>query len=180
MAGTQPGDLQDLLLDLLGAAVESLDTIPDFHPELQGSPERAFVSPGLPALDCCDQLTVHAVGVLDAPTSPGGLAAGKRCPGRRPLAGMAVTITRCIPVISDDSTWPEPSEMEEAAAQLNADAWALWNHLYNLVCADQLFTLCGEVFWDGLRSIAPQGGCGGWVLNLRVSLDGYEEAITSS
>ena len=70
--------------------------------------------------------------------------------------------------------------MEEAAAQLNADAWALWNHLYNLVCAGQLFTFCNGVFWDGLRSIAPQGGCGGWVLNLRVALDGYEEAVTSS
>ena len=45
MAGTQPGDLQDLLLDLLGASVESLDTIPDFHAELQGSPERAYVTP---------------------------------------------------------------------------------------------------------------------------------------
>jgi hypothetical protein len=180
MAGTGPGDLQDLLLDLLSASVEALDTIPDYEALLEGSPERAFVSPGVPAFDCCPQLTVHGVGVLDAATSPAGLQSGKRCAGRKPLVAMAVTITRCIPVMNSDGVWPLPADMEEAAAQLNADAWALWNHLFNLWCADQLFTFCNGVFWDGLRSIAPQGGCGGWVLNLRVALDGYEEAVTSS
>jgi len=179
MAGTGPEDLQALCTELLDACIDSLDTIPDFAAALAGAPDRSFVSPGLPALDCCDQLTVHVPAVLDTPLFPGGLAEGKKCAARKTLIGLQVTITRCIPVMGEGEEWPTAADMEASAAQLNADAWALWNHLYNLVCADQLFTLCGEVFWDGLRSIAPSGGCGGWVLNLRVTLDGYEETITS-
>jgi len=178
MAGTGPQDLQALLGELLDACIESLDTIPDFVPGLSGAPARSYISPGLPALDCCDQLTVHSPVVLDTPLQPGGLAEGRKCPARKNSIGLQVTITRCIPVIENDE-WPQPVDMEAAAEQLNADAWALWNHLYNLVCSGELFTLCGEVFWDGLRSMNPQGGCGGWVLNIRVTLDGYAEAATS-
>ena len=179
MAGTGPLDLHDLCLDLLGACVESLDTIPNYDPTLLGAPERAFVSPGLPALDCCDQLTVHAQQILAAPTSPGGLATGKKCPARIGQVALVVTITRCIPVLDDAGTWPPPEEIEQAAVQTNADAWALWEHIYALVCSEALFSLCKEVFWDGLRALSPQGGCGGWVMNLRVTLDGYEVVVDS-
>ena len=30
---------------------------------------------------------------------------------------------------------------------------------------------------DGVRSLTPSGGCAGWVLGIRVSLDGYEEVL---
>lgn len=179
MAGTGPTDLQDLCQDLLSACVEALDTIPGYDPELLGAPDRAFVSPGLPALDCCDQLTVHAAQILDKPVSPGGLQAGKKCPARLAEVALVVTITRCIPVMGDSEDWPLPTEMEASAAQTNADAWALWEYIYALVCSEQLFSLCKEVFWDGLRSLTPQGGCGGWVMNIRVTLDGYEAVVTS-
>ena len=76
-----------------------------------------------------------------------------------------------------DGQPPDPTAQQESAEQINADGWALWNHLYNMVRADQLFMLCGEVFWDGLRSITPSGGCGGCNLFLRVELDGYEEVL---
>lgn len=179
MTGTGPTDLQDLCLDLLGAAVEALDTIPNYDAQLEGAPDRAFVSPGLPALDCCDQLTVHAQSIIDAPISPGGLAAGKKCAARIGHVGLVVTITRCIPTLDEAGNYPLPSSMEFAAAQTNADAWALWQHIYDLVCDEQLFSLCKEVFWDGLRALNPQGGCGGWVMNLRVTLDGYDEPAVS-
>jgi hypothetical protein len=76
-----------------------------------------------------------------------------------------------------DGSPPDPLDLDASADQINADGWALWNHLFNMVRADLLFTLCGEVFWDGLRSITPSGGCGGYVLQLRVELDGYEESL---
>lgn len=179
MTGVGPEDLQNLCLDLLGAAVESLDTIPNFQVVLQGAPDRAFVSPGLPALDCCDQLAVHAQQILDKPISPGGLQAGKKCAARLAEVALVITITRCIPTMDDGGQWPDPEEMELAAAQTNADAWALWEHIYFLVCSEALFSLCKEVFWDGLTALLPQGGCGGWVMNLRVTLDGYD-SVTGS
>ena len=50
MAGTGPSDLYDTCVLVLDAAVDALDTIPSLAPELLGAPERAFVSPGTPAL----------------------------------------------------------------------------------------------------------------------------------
>lgn len=179
MTGTGPTDLQDLCTDLLSAAIDALDTIPTFDPDLSGAPLRAYVSPGLPALDCCDQLTVHAQQILDKPISPGGLQAGKKCSARLAEVGLVVTITRCIPVLGENDDWPPTAAMEAASEQVNADAWALWEHIYALVCAEALFSLCKEVFWDGLTALVPQGGCGGWVVNLRVTLDGYEAVVVS-
>jgi hypothetical protein len=179
MTGTGPTDLKLLCDDLLNAAVEALDTIPDFAPDLVGAPARAYVSPGLPALDCCDQLTVHAQQISDKPISPGGLQAGKKCAARLAEVALVVTITRCIPIMGDSEDWPLPVVMDDAAAQLDADAWALWEYLYFLVCSEALFSLCKEVFWDGLTALVPQGGCGGWVMNLRVTLDGYEVVVGS-
>jgi hypothetical protein len=70
---------------------------------------------------------------------------------------------------------PLEEESQAAAAQVNADAWAIWNHTFNLVRSGELFRLCELVSWDGMRSIIPSGGCGGWTLVVRVKLDGYEE-----
>ena len=174
-----PADLFDLCDELLAASVEALDTIPDSAPELAGSPERSFISPGLPALDCCPQLTVHSSFVQDAATSPGGLSAGRKVAGKINQVSLVATIARCIPVIDDSGTLPALADMQAAAEQINADGWALWNHLYNLWLAGLLFTYCGEVFWEGLRPLTPQGGCAGWTLSLRVSLGGYQSVVSS-
>lgn len=177
MAGIGPQDLHDLAMEYLDACVESLDTIPTFAPELGGAPERRFISPGQPALDCCDQLTVHVAGAVDAPTSPGGLTAGRKAAyGKVNLVLMVATLTRCVPVI-EQKKWPTPAAMEAAAAQINADGWALWNHTFNMVASGQLFGICQEVYWDTLNSITPSGGCGGWTLGVRVRLDGYQESL---
>jgi len=73
----------------------------------------------------------------------------------------------------------DPDDAEAAAAQVNADGWALWNHIFNLIRAEQLFIKCSKIIWDGLRSITPQGGCGGYTLTLRVESDGYDEVIST-
>lgn len=177
MSGLGPTDLHDLCAELLDASEAALDTIPTFAPGLGGAPERSYVSPGLPALDCCPQLTVHATSVADAPTSPAGLGAGRRAPGKKNHVGLAVTIVRCIPTVGEDGVFPSVAQMEEASDQIDADGWALWNHVYNLWRAEALSTLCSEVFFDALRPVNPSGGCAGWVLNVRMTLDGYEEVI---
>jgi hypothetical protein len=69
--------------------------------------------------------------------------------------------------------------MDAAAELLNADGWALWNHTYNLAAAGQLFGYCSEIYWEGLGSLAPSGGCGGWTLAVQVRLDGYQEVIST-
>ena len=176
MAGTGPQDLFDLCQELLDACVESLDTIPTFAPGLEGAPERSFVSPGASVDDCCPQLTVWAQVVGESPNSPGSFRGKSAVDGQINVLSLVARITRCLPTQGDP---PPTTDLQAAAEQINADGWALWNHLYNMVRAEQLFMLCGEVFWDGLRSIVPSGGCGGWNLILRVELDGYEEPNVS-
>jgi hypothetical protein len=92
-----------------------------------------------------------------------------------------VTIFRCVPGPVQSKLGFEPPsavELEAAAEQINADGWALWNHLLNRIRAGLLFDLCREVFFEGGRELTPQGGCAGWVFGFRVALDGYEEDLT--
>jgi hypothetical protein len=174
MAGTGPADLHVLAGDFLDACIDALDTIPTYAPGLAGAPERTFISPGRPVLDCCDQLAVHVEALTEMNATGSGQKA--RHGARTNLVTLIATSTRCIPT-GTASAPPSPTELTDAAEQLDADAWALWNHVWNMIRADQLFMLCGEVFWDGLRALAPSGGCAGWVLQLRVQEEGYEEAL---
>ncbi len=179
MAG--PTDLHEIAEELLAASVEALDTIPTFSPGLAGAPERNFVSPGRPAFDnCCDhggQLTVNAALIAPKQTNPTVQGIDPRF-ARINLVQFNITIVRCIPTASGQ--WAEPpssAALALAADQTDADAWALWNHLWNMVRAGTLLTLCSELFFDGLRALDPSGGCGGWVLALRAQVDGYEEIL---
>jgi hypothetical protein len=168
MAGVDVNDLHILCRELLDASIEALDTIPSSAPGLGGAPERSFISPGIPAFDCCDQLTVHAQAVTEHPP---GQSNSHMKDARKNLVMLVVTATRC----HDLEEVPPPIEtLETTAEQMNADGWALWNHLWNLMRSGDLFTLCDEVFWEGLRALTPSGGCGGWTLTLRVALEGYE------
>lgn len=158
-------DLQDLLQEFLDACVAALDTIPIASPGLGGAPERSFISPGLSADDCCpDQLTVYALGVNSAPFSP------LKNSERRNEVIIQARILRCLSATAEA---PSPAYQAEVAEQMNADGWALWNHLFGLVRSGALFRLCDPVLWDGLRAVSAQGGCCGWILTLRVQLDGY-------
>ncbi len=173
--GTGPEDLQALCQEFLDACEEALDTIPLFSPGLGGSPERSFISPGQSVDQCCDpgQLTVWAQAVSESPNSPGSFRGKSAVDGQINVISLIARIIRCVPMGEN----PAVVDMEAASEQINADGWALWNHLYSMVRADLLFSMCGEVFWDGMRSITPSGGCGGWVLALRVELDGYQETL---
>ena len=171
MAGTGPGDLYTFAVELLAASVEALDTIPVFDPGLTGAPDRSFVSPGQPAFDCCPQLTVHVAGVSEFPA---GQTDTHKAGARQNLVTFVVTSVRCLSE-SNTELPPDPLDLQADAEQLDADGWALWNHLWNLMRSGDLFTLCGPVTWGGLRSLTPSGGCGGWTLTISAEVEGYEE-----
>lgn len=176
---SQPGDLYATAQELLAASVEALDTIPGFDSTLDGAPDRQLIAFAQPVLDCCDQLAVSVVQVLDAPTQS-GLAAGRKITMKLNHVFLAVTISRCYPVADSKGNPPSIAEVQGATEQLDADGWALWNHLYCLWTSGDLFTFCDEVFWDSLRPLGPSGGCAGWVLGIHMSLDGYNDCVSSS
>ncbi|HEY1309284.1 MAG TPA: hypothetical protein VGF24_37350 [Vicinamibacterales bacterium] len=174
-----PTDLWAAADELLLASAQALDTIPVYDPTLVGAPDRQFVDFSLSALDCCDQLTVVVNQVLSGSLEPGGNQAGRQTYMRLNHVYFAVTISRCVPMPADDGTPPSIADMIASSKQLDADGWALWEHLYHLWTADLLFTFCDELFWDSLRPIGPSGGCAGWVLQVHTSLDGYPEAVST-
>lgn len=169
-----PSDLFALAQEFLTACEDSLDTIPTLAPGLVGSPERAFVSPGQSADDCCPQLTVWPGPVVEKPI---GILPDQDCPARVNIVQLTARVLRCVPVTDQPA---DVLDLEAAAEQIDADGWALWNHLYNLRCAGAFSTLCDSVTWVSLVPIVPSGGCGGWVLTAQVELDGYPETIASS
>jgi hypothetical protein len=180
MSGLGPGDLHDLADEFLQACIDALDTIPLFEPDLLGAPDRTFIAPGLPVWDCCEQMAVYVTTVSDAATAPTGLATGRRASfGKVNHVRLNCTITRCIPTIDEQGRIPSSDQLTETARQVDADGWALWNHVFNEWRAGNIFTLCTEVFFDGLIAANPLGGCGGWNFQLRVALDGYDEDLSS-
>lgn len=179
-----PLDLKALLDELLAQSAAALDTIPDSDPGLEGAPDRAFVAPGRPALEGCDQLAVHAQNILDSPTGPGGLNDGKRnTQGKRNHVRLVITIDRCVADSRQgmqNMTQPYlTSDLEAAAAQTSADAWALWNYLFDAWRSGQLLTMCEELFFEGMTALPEEGGRAGWTLTLRANLDGYDTTASS-
>ena len=172
MAGVSPTDLHDLARELLDASIEALDTIPDYDGDLQGAPDRTFVGYGQTALDCCDQLTVHIGAISEGDSAPGSPAASF---ARINRVDLVLTTSRCIPIPNANGTPPPTSAQEEASRQINADKWALWNHLFNLIAADLLFSRCCDVMWGSFVPLQPNGGCGGSRVTITVCFDGYEE-----
>ena len=90
---------------------------------------------------------------------------------RKNYVGFQIYITRC----GDWTDWPPPADALQAIAeQTNADAWALWNYLWNEERSGRLFTICGGVFNDRLAPLTPSGMCSGWVFSFRAEVEGYE------
>jgi hypothetical protein len=172
MAGVGPTDLHDLASALLNASIEALDTIPSYAATLAGAPDRTFVAPGPVSLDCCDQLTVHVGTVSEGGSAPELPAASF---ARINRAQLVITAARCVPGPDNQGNPPPALAQEVAATQIDADKWALWNHLYNLIRVDDLFSRCCDVIWGALTPLQPNGGCGGSRLTITVCLDGYEE-----
>src|SRR5262249_48490581 len=124
--------------------------------------------------DCCPQLTVHVVQILED-TNPLFVPGRSAMTGRQNQVQLAITLFRCVNV---DTSPPLQAELVASAQQMDADGWALWNHLYNLIRAGMLFSKCGEVAWQGLSAITESDGCVGWYSLVQVRLDGYEETLS--
>ena len=174
MAGVGPTDLHGLAREFLDACIEALDTIPTYDITLAGSPARTFVAPGPVALDCCDQLAVHVGGIAEGDSAPGLPRASF---ARITRVQLVATAARCVPVPDTNGNPPSPTEQEAAAEQINADKWALWNHLHNMITEGLLFDSCCDVIWGALVPLQPNGGCGGSRLTITVCFDGYEEVL---
>jgi hypothetical protein len=170
-------DLYIAASDLLTSCIDLLDWT-----------DRAYVSNGLPAFDCCPQLTVHAGPFnrdLVVPTpgspSPSEAIAKRTTRGNKNRVPLVVTVLRCVPTLkqSGKSTvlFPDPADLSASAAEMMGDVWILWNGLQRLTRDALLFAdveNCRCVDFGPATPVSDQGGCGGWTLVVTVQLDGSE------
>ncbi len=168
-------DLYNLCREYLEACSEAVAMTP------AGPIGRQFVSPGVPAWDCCPQLTVHAGGPAEGDTA---VLTPPLQPGFRPTLGlvdliaMTATVIRCVPVLVDDGSLPSAPAIDKAAQNVLEDCWAIWNHVLTRVIDGTLFVRPDgqgqrEVFLDPAVALNAAGGCAGWQIQVRVQLGGY-------
>jgi hypothetical protein len=172
-------DLYELASDVRDAAVQILDSIPGDDPQLQGAPTEQRLVLGEPVWDCCDLLAVWVPRITEqatSPSSPSGVIGRRHVNGRVPLVSVQIGVTRCQPKgETRGKTYvpPTAAELELAGRQGYADAWALYNGLFNRQAQGLLTDVCDEMTWDGVEAYLPEGGCAGWRIDLRFQLDGY-------
>lgn len=165
-------DLFDVAHELLEACAAAVATTP------AGAIDRAFVSPSLPAFDCCPQLTVHVGNALEGdslPLSPPMQPSHRVVDKLVPMVQLTCSVIRCTPGPDMRGDPPEVVEIEDAAKQTNADLWAIWNGLRTAKREETLFPPRErEFFFDPAFPISIQGGCAGWLIPFRVTLGGYK------
>lgn len=172
------GDLYDAANEILATCIAALNWT-----------ERAYVSNGPPAYDCCPQLTVHATGFNRdmAPAAqpaatfgaPSISAAKRTRRGSMNAAGFAVTVLECAPTITGKTkiVFPEPDAIDLSSEKMMGDAWLLWNYLQSRLRDESLFGgACRPVDIGPAVPLTDQGGCGGWVIQMSVQIDGYTAA----
>lgn len=159
---------------LLEVAAEALDTLTAVG--LDGCPDRAYVSPGLPAFDC-EQLTVYASALSEEITSPlnPNTATGQRHKfGRISLVSFTTSIARCLP-LTDGNVPPDPILEDVASRQLLADARVIWEEYYWRSKRGTLLgdDLCSIRRMNASHVVDPSGGMGGWNIQVTLEIDGY-------
>lgn len=142
-----------------------------------GAPGRVYVSPGFPAFDCPEQLTVHwtPINPSQTPNPSGNLAAFHRNRVWLNLVQFTIVATRCAPVPSESGQPPSTTDLNTAAKEVADDAWALNEYLHARVTDDTLFGTypCRELQIGPLNQIDPAGGVVGCQVSFIVALDGY-------
>jgi hypothetical protein len=164
-------DLYDLAVEYLDACTVALADTPD------GVPECVYVSPGPPVWDVCPALMVHVGGPVIGDTLPlqPMLAPLHRVQitGEVILVSLTATVLRCAPVLDNDGKI-DLSEMGPATRQINADLWAIWNHVRAGKRNGTLFAPREREFaFEPAVSVNQQGGACGWQITIRSQLDGY-------
>lgn len=169
---------------LFQACVEYRDAVQAAVATAPGGPiARAYVSPGPPAWDCCQpgQICVWTLGPEQAASSP---SSPVLAPGQRDEIGVALNVVtlvaqviRCVPTLGKGGQIPSVASLETAAEVVIGDVWAVWNHVKTLWRAGTLFPRSGararSLFFEPTVPNDPAGGCGGFDITVRVTLDGY-------
>lgn len=148
-------------------------------PEAEGGPGgRALVSPGLPSIDCCPWLSVHlgAQSISAAGAQGGVLSQGRRV-GLVPQVTFVMIVGRCMPGLKQGAKLPAVADLELVAQATAQDMWAITDAVRKADAA-KVFGGCREFEHLGATPLDPSGGCGGWTIRWRATIEGITEETT--
>lgn len=168
MAPSTVTSLYDLAAEVLVVAEACLTTT------TAGVPSLSYVSPSLPAYDCCPALIVSVPSLGEEGTSPqlNAMDLGRKASyGRVNLASLNVTALRCAPAM-DPQGGVSLTDIEVAARETLEDGWALWCGFYHAIIAGTFKGTCEDVHFDQGRAVTEQGDCVGWTFLFRAQIDG--------
>lgn len=175
MAPGTAASLHEAAAELLATAEAVLATT------VGGPVARAYLSPGLPALDyMCDQIAVWTGAIGDETAgalSPTPVIGQRRRLAWIPLASITTMTARCIKTGKSTSkgyTPPTIAELTADAEKTMEDGWALYNGYSTAIIQDGLLGgTCQDIKFTPMTPLDPQGGMAGWLLTLIVELNGY-------
>ncbi len=173
-------DLYTLAEEYLAACEQAVATAPG------GAISRTYISPGVPSIDCPPELSVFVGGPSEAVTKPLSppLQLGHRddVTGKVNLINLTCVVSRCMPTVKAGGQFPDAAEIDAVAKLTCGDVWAIWNVVAAFYRAKLIFTRPdGEtrvLFFDPAAPLAISGGAGGWLIPIRVELDGYRPVVT--
>lgn len=183
MAG--PLDFDFVAAELLDVAVESLNTLPDYGLGLStpivllGAPDRQYVSPGQPVLDC-PQVTVHGSRLGEDNELGTTKAAAAQWVN---MAEFTVQVVRCITVIEGTRSKPKTPAAETLmidGRQGNADAWVVWMGLHTARKLGRITDLCQRMVVERGTPLTPSGALNGWQFVVQTQIDGYTVDLPGS
>jgi len=157
-------DLADLLLDTAALCLE--DTV-------DGAPTLQYISPAMPAYDCCPALIVSVAALSDESTSPLSPIAStghRTLYGRVTLATLVITVLRCAAPVQQDGS-VITADIESVASQVLSDGWILWNCIDCAIRNGVFLDMCSIVHFDRAVAIREQGSCVGWEMILRAEIN---------
>ncbi|MGW6414357.1 hypothetical protein [Streptomyces sp. NPDC055055] len=172
---------------VLGCVCQALETAAAADEEQPGCPCRAFLSPGPPAWECCEepcgvnggaggQLTVHVARIYPTSSFPVDervVQGGRNCQTPTTTAvELVVTLLRCTPTMDERGGPPAPEDLTAAARTVHVDTVTIYNAL--LCCLPTTGTRRrGPTFFLGAQKVLEQqGGCTGVEQRVTVALPG--------
>jgi hypothetical protein len=147
------------------------DVVADLTDNGQYLPDRQYVSHNAPAWDC-ELLTTHweRVALQDRADAPGSHRA--RVAGTRQEIACIITYIICVPTGDDANPLPDTALLNDSAETIVNAGWVTYQGLtcrfFNkTLLTDQRFRI---THFGQLQPLGPQGGMGGWRLQLTVEL----------
>jgi hypothetical protein len=144
-----------------------------------GAGGRAFVSPGLPSIDCFPFMAIFVSSQIVATTNPvGPLASGhKRLTGLVPQVSFGMVVARCAPPMVNGKTLPSVAAMEVVAQMVDQDMWAITDAMRK-ADFERTFGSCREFEHLGATPLDPTGGATGWTIRWKATIEGITEETT--